>query len=168
MLSKLQRGECNDFWKEIRALNSKMESLPLRVGGTSGESNIGNQWKYHFSATANSVCSTNNQDQVMNALGSVPGHNDIINVHELLQIVGGLKNKKAVGNHGSISEVYKFASERLLTMMSIFLFGCVLTGKLPSTLKHVVIIPLLKSKSKDPVDVNNYRPIVIATVLQGT
>ena len=34
----------------------------------------------------------------------------------------GLKNNKAVGNDGIPSEVYKFTSERLLTMMSIFLF----------------------------------------------
>ena len=35
--------------------------------------------------------------------------------------------------------------------------------KLPSTHMHVVIIPLPKFKSKDPADVNNYRPIAIAT-----
>ena len=103
--------------------------------------------------------------QAMNALGTVLGHNDVINVHELRQIVRGLKNKKAVGNDGIPSEVYKFASERLLTMMSIFLSGCMHTGKLPSTLMHVVIIPLLKCESKDPADVNNYRPIAIATAL---
>ena len=28
MLSKLQRGECNDLWKEIKALKPKKESLP--------------------------------------------------------------------------------------------------------------------------------------------
>ena len=38
-----------------------------------------------------------------------------------------------------------------------------LSGKLPSTLMHVVIIPLLKCESKDTADVNNYRPIAIAT-----
>ena len=30
---------------------------------------------------------------------------------------------------------------------------------------HVVIIPLLKWKSKDPADVNNYRPIAIPTAV---
>ena len=55
------------------------------------------------------------------------------------------------------------ASEHLLTMMSIFLSGCMLTGKLPSTIMHVVIIPLLKCKPNDPADVNNYRPLAIAT-----
>ena len=133
--------------------------------GTSGESNIANQWKVHFSAIPNSVGSTDNRDQVMNALGTVPGHNDVISVHELRQIVRGLKCKKAVGNDGIPSAVYKFASERLLTIMSIFLSGCMLSGKPSSTLMHVVITPLLKCKSKDPADVNNYRPIVIATAL---
>ena len=80
----------------------------------------------------------------------------VINVHELQQIVRGLKSKKAVGNDGIPNEVYKFASERLQTIMSIFLTGCMLSGKLQSTLMHIVIIPLLKCTSKDPAD-NNYR-----------
>ena len=75
---------------------------------------------------------------------TVPGHNDVINVHELRQIVRGLKNNKAVGNDGIPSEVYMFASERLLAMMLILLSGCMLTGKPLSTLTHLVIILLLK------------------------
>ena len=101
----------------------------------------------------------------MNALGTLPGHYDVINVHELRQIVRGLKSKKGVGNDGIPSEVYRFASEHLLTIMSIFLSGCMFSGKLPSTFMHVVIISLLKCKSKDPADVDNYRPIAIATAL---
>ena len=49
--------------------------------------------------------------------------------------------------------------------MSIFLSECMLSGKLLSTIMHAVIIPLLKCKSKDPADVNNYRPIAIDTAL---
>ena len=60
MLSKLQRGGCSDFWREIKALGHKKESLPLTVGGPSGESNITNLWKRHFSAIANSVDFTDN------------------------------------------------------------------------------------------------------------
>ena len=50
-------------------------------------------------------------------------------------------------------------------MMSILISGCMLTGKLPSTLMHIVIIPLLKYKFKYPADVNNSRLIAIATAL---
>ena len=142
--------------------------MPLTLGGTSGDSNIANLWKDHFSAIAKSFGSTDNRDLVMNALRTVSGHNDGINVHELSQIVKALKNNNyAVGNDGIPSEVYKFASERLLTMMSIFLSGCMLTGKLPNTPMHVVIILLLKCKSKDPTDIHNYRPIAIATALSN-
>ena len=91
MLSKLQRGECNDFWKKIKALNPKKESLPLTVGGTSEESNIANLWKDNFNAIANCVGSSDNRNQVMNALRTVPGHNDVINGHELRQIAKGQK-----------------------------------------------------------------------------
>ena len=106
---------CNDPHKP------KNESLPLTVGMSSGQSSIALQWKDHISVIANSVGSTDNRDQVMNTLRTVPGHNHVINVHELRQIVKILRNDKAVGNEGIPSEVYRFASERLLTMMSIFL-----------------------------------------------
>ena len=120
------KAEKADFRKEIKALNPKKESLPLTVGGTSGESNIANSWKDHFSAIANSVGSADNRDQIMNALRTVPGHNDVNNLHQIEErIVRGLKNNNEM-------KVYKFASERLLTMMSIFLSGCMLTGKLPN------------------------------------
>ena len=144
MLSKPQRGQCNVFRKKIKALIPKKETLPLTVGGSSGESNIANLWKDRFSAIANSVGSTDNRYQVMNTLRTIPGPKDVINVHELRKIVKGLKNIKDVGNDGIPSEVYKFA---------------------PNSLMHVVIIPLLKYKSKDPADVNNYRPIAIDTAL---
>ena len=54
--------------------------------------------KIHFSAIANSVGSTDNRDQVMNALRTVQANNDVINVHELRQIARGLKNNKPVFN----------------------------------------------------------------------
>ena len=47
----------------------------------------------------------------MNASWTVPGHNVVINVDELRQIVRGHKNEKALGNDGIPSEVYRFASE---------------------------------------------------------
>ena len=88
ILSKLHRGECNDFWKEIKALNpNNWNFLSLTVGGTSGESNIANLWKNNISAIENSVGSTGHRDQVMNALRTVQCHNDVINVHEPRNIV---------------------------------------------------------------------------------
>ena len=78
MLSKLQRGECNDFWKKIKAHKPKKESLPFI-----GEDFLGDKyaflWKDHFSPIANFVGSTDNLDRVMDAFGAVPMSNDVIN-----------------------------------------------------------------------------------------
>ena len=84
---------------------------------------------------------------------------------DLRKFVTELKTNKAVGNDGIPSEVYKFASVWLLMMMSIFLYGFMLIGKLPSNLMHVVIIPQLKCKTKDTPNVKTYWPIAIATAL---
>ena len=46
----------------------------------------------------------------MNAVRTLQGHNNAVNVHELRMIVRELKNNKAVGNDGIPSEVYQFAS----------------------------------------------------------
>ena len=62
------------------------------------------------------------------------------------RIVRIITNNKTVGNDGIPSEVYKLASEQLLFMMSLFLSGCMPTGKLQSTLMQMVIIPALKCK----------------------
>ena len=43
----------------------------------------------------------------MNALRTVPGHDDVINGYELRQIVNGLKNNKAVGTDEIPPEVNK-------------------------------------------------------------
>ena len=42
----------------------------------------------------------------MNAFRNAPGHDNVINVHELLLIVRGRKNNKDVGNDEILSEVY--------------------------------------------------------------
>ena len=71
---------------------SNLRRIPATNSGrNSGESNIANLWKYHFSAISNFFGSTDNRDQFMNALRGVPDHNVVINVYELRQIVRLLK-----------------------------------------------------------------------------
>ena len=171
MLSKVQMGKCNDFWKVIKAVNGKMKSQPLTVGGTCGESNIANLWKDHFSAMQILLAPLITEIRSWMHWGLSQAIMMLLMYMNCGKLWKDWKIRRLldVGNDGITSEVYKFASDRLLPMMSIFLSGCMITGKLPSTIMHVVIIPLLKCKSKDPSDVNNYRPICNChSSLQGT
>ena len=60
---------------------------------------------------------------------------------------------KAEGNDGITSEVYKFASDCLLTVMSIILSGCIKIGKLPRTHMHAAC------SDHTIVEMQNKRPI---------
>lgn len=76
-----------------------------------------------------------------------------------------MKNNAAVVNGRKWSEVYEYASDRLLTIISSVLPGCIQTGMLPSILIDGVLIPLLKLKTKDPSVIYKHRPIAIARAL---
>ena len=90
--------ECNYFWKEIKVLNPKKDSLPLQWEGRLWSEQYFETMEISFSCNSKFSGSIANRDQVMNALRSVPCHNDVINVHEPWKIVRELKNKKVVGN----------------------------------------------------------------------
>ena len=140
------------------------DSLPLCVDGRTGEDDIVELWRARFQTIANCVDTNVNEEFVVNALRNARAtDNDVVTVHELKHIVANLKNNKAIGNDGIPGEVFKYASPRLLTIMCILLSSCLLMRKLPNELMKVVLIPLLKCRSKDPSDTNNYRPIAIAT-----
>ena len=165
LLRNLQSGHSQDFWKGIRAMKPKSNTLPLTVDGVTGEENIANLWAQHFESIANSVITDDNRQSVNDALQQADAARHGITVVELRNAVKGIKNNKAVGNDGIPAEVYKYASNKLLVVLSILLSACLIRGELPQNLMHVVIIPLLKCKSKDPSAVDNYRPIAIATAL---
>ena len=82
-----------------------------------------------FQCNTNSVVSTDNRDQVMNALRTVSWNNDVINVHELGQIVRGLYNKKAAGIDGISSEVPPEGAQRHVHLVNVHMGGghCTLT-----------------------------------------
>ena len=46
----------------------------------------------------------------------VPGHTDVINVHDIRQIVRKLKNNEAAGDPSAVN---KYATDQLLTTMSV-------------------------------------------------
>ena len=88
---------------------------------------------------------------------------EVITVDEVKVIVKSLPSNKAIEDDCVPAEVYKFAPLRLLVLFSILLTSCFRHQYLPSIIMRVVLIPLLKSKHRDPMSSDNYRPIAIAT-----
>ena len=83
-----------------------------------------------------------------------------------LDIVNALKsvNKgKACGVDGLAAEHFIYADERIHVILSI-LFNCFVShGYLPSEFMKTAIVPIIKNKTGDTSNKNNYRPIALVT-----
>ena len=55
MAEKLLHCNTNGFWKEVKALNRGNMPLPCTVEGVSGQENIAELWRQHYSAIFNCI-----------------------------------------------------------------------------------------------------------------
>ena len=156
--------EAINFWKQISRLYPASGRIAQTVDGVTGEQDIANMWKEHFSETLNSVHSEVNKDYVENFLSQRPENDEqFVSVDELSIVVKKLQTGKSVGRDGVPAEVYKYATRRLLYLLSVFFTGCLKCSYLPDELMCVTMQPIVKNKRKSHSDKGNYRPIAIAT-----
>ena len=71
---------------------------------------------------------------------------------------------KACGYDHISNEHFKYANEKLHILMSLLYSSLLIHGFLPDTMMTTIIAPIIKNKSGDLSDNNNYRPIALATV----
>ena len=162
--NKLQNGETVPFWRDMQSISKSNCILPERVEEAIGEQEIASLWRVKFSQVLNSVNDSRSKKEFLDKIVTVTDTPiQEVTVTEMRDIVKGLANNKAQGTDYIPNEFYKFAPVNILTFLSItfntFLKHCFL----PTALMDVLIVPLLKSKLKDPSDTANYRPIAIAT-----
>ena len=87
--------------------------------------------------------------------------NMVVKVKELQE----LRNAMPVGKDDHINnEHFKYASEKLHILMFLFYSSLLIHVFLPDTVMTTIIAPIIKHKSGDLSDNNNYRPIALATV----
>jgi len=125
-------------------------------------------WRNHYSNLLNSIDPLTNEQhrhRVSGQLGTVhPDNNCICSFVDVQKAIKLLKTGKASGPDGLSSEHYKFADDRLCVLLALF-FTCAVThGYLPASFMNSTIVPLLKNKTGDITDPNNYRPIALSSM----
>ena len=129
---KLQYKNYNDFWKEIRAMNSSKLPLPTDIEGASGSDAICQMWRQHYSELFN--CHGRNNYEV----GYVHNNeNVVINSEEIQSAVLGLNDNKAYGADKITAEHLKYASRKLITLLAICMTGFLGHGSLPDAILPV-------------------------------
>ena len=162
----MQCHDVNNFWKTINIRNKSKATLSNCIAGTSGETNIANMWKDHYSSLLNSSSNiTDKDDECISFKNMCFNHGMHVSVSEVLDLLRGQPNDKPTGMDGLSGESLKFADPILAVLLSIC-FTCMFKHcYLPSSMLDSVIVPLVKNRNGDLSDKNNYRPIALSSTI---
>jgi hypothetical protein len=155
----------SNFWKRVKnEANSKATKFVNCVHGVVGEANIANMWKENYEKLYNTHVNSGVYDHQCKILLDNIGNYDVneIMYADIGKAMSLLKSGKACGPDGIYPESLKYGGQ-MLAMHLTFLFNMLIAHSyLPASLTMTTLVPLLKNKSGDIADVNNYRAIALS------
>ena len=148
-------------WSTINKVRERKSKLPVKMNGISGEKEIAECWKDHYS-------------RIMSGEGHppverhrVPNHFQIprVNVKEVKDAFKKLSLTSAPGLDHITGEHLKYAHPTLQIHFS-FLFTLLFShSNMPNILTNIKICNLVKDQQKSLSDMSNYRPIALASLV---
>ena len=154
------------FWKDVYKMsNSKVSCHLDSVGGASGAENVVNMWKAHFQDIYNSNACTKYRNMFNEkVLASLNNYENMpqFSISDIVTAINGQKCGKAAGPDGVQMEAFIHGGPRLSIYLCILFNLFLQHGYVPDVFCQSTIIPLVKCKSGDLSDVNNYRAIALS------
>lgn len=147
------------FWKDTNKMNVR-PSLPVSVGGITDHKNIADSFKDHFSVRSPLGPTS---AEVRDTETIVTGRNAKIPAKTVATIISRMQRGKSPGHDGLSIEHFKHAGVYLSRVLSLFYSLCIGHSYLPEPLMRTIVVPVVKNKTGDTSDMNNYRPISLAT-----
>jgi len=162
MANNFMYDKCN-FWKNVKNASScKVANNVMTINGVSGDAQIAEMWKTEFEK----LYSMHNNDGIRAEFDYYKS--DIVHVisnSDLFSALQNLKCHKCCGPDGIHAEAIKHAGHLLLVHLTLFFNMCLCHCYLPADLIQTTVVPLLKNKSGDLSDINNYRAIALSNCL---
>lgn len=166
LANSLADKDYNKFWNCIRKVNNgSATKYTHTVDGVTGETEIADKWSNYFEKLYNSVADDSSRITFLNrlqALSSESLYNSVL-VKDVLNEIQKQKKGKAVGADGIAMEAFMYGGLRLAVHICFLFRVFIKFGYLPRAFMQSVIVPLVKCKSGDLSDMNNYRAIAIST-----
>ena len=165
LAASLSKKDMISFWKSIKTMNHKNVPLAPSINGISGERDICDVWQNHYCDILNCVKSDNNNTVVKNCISSIKSaDHHIISPCDIVNAIKDLKSGKSVGFDLLAAEHFMYADGIICIFLSLLYTSFLIHGHLPSNFMKTILVPLLKNKTGDICDTNNYRPIALVTV----
>ena len=163
LANKLSHLKPAEFWREVAAINNSNVPLPSSIGDATGSDDIVKLWKNHFFSVFNCI---SNSGINMNEYESETPYNMVkVSTNDVQEAIKKLDCNKSCGSDQIYAEHLKYASNKLLPLLSMCLTGFFVHGFLPKNIMTVVLIPIIKNKAGNINSVDNYRPIALASIL---
>ena len=164
----LAAKDYNKFWKSIKNdTHNNATQHAVSVGGCNDDTSITDMWRKHFHDIYNSVNDSGEKFSLEQRLSMT--NSDHLNIkltlREVLEACSKQKSGKAVGLDGIAMEVYLHGPPRLFVHLTALFNLFVQFGYLPSAAMKCLFVPLVKNKTGNLSDVNNYRAIAISTAV---
>ena len=158
---KMSDLESNEFWKEIRAINNAKTPLPCSIEDSNGPKEIINLWEKHYREIFNCLpkVSYGSNFELEESYDKVK-----VKTEEIISAIKSLDDNKSCALDGIFAEHMKYASNKLVPLLSMCFSGLFVHGYLPRSLMSVVLIPIIKNKCGNISSKDNYRPIALASI----
>ena len=149
------------FWKEIKHINNAKIPLASKINDCVGDTDICKMWQDHYQSLLNNVKSLEHKTSVTSTLSSIENESIEIRPLDIVNALKSVNKSKACGVDVLAAEHFIYADERIHVILFI-LFNCFIShGYLPSEFMKTAIVPIIKNKTDDTSDKNNYCPIAL-------
>ena len=163
--NSLTHKDFKGFWKSINnTRNDQATTCANVVGRCVGESSVTSMWKNHFEQLYNSISDNNARDRFYERIiySDVDSTQFVIAVKNVIEACKKQKKNKAAGLDGLHMEAFIYGSDQLIVHICVlFITYCYIPQKFMSSM----IVPLIKCRTGDLADVNNYRAIAISNAV---
>ena len=110
-------------------------------------------------------CDEAMKDEIMGKFENIQHDPDmVVSAKCISQIIAKLECGKSAGPDGICAEYLKFSNVEIHSLIALCFSLCLSHGYLPTALIETTIVPIVKNKSGNLSDSNNYRPIALATI----
>ena len=163
----LNLGDGSKFWRSVKRMsNGKATKHASCVADVTGDDNIAEMWKNHFAGLYNSVTDNDFKTKFYERV-TTTNYNGCLYItpQDVATSCRQQKKGKCAGPDGLHMEAFVFGCSRLYVHLSV-LFNLFLSHcHLPNEFMQSVVVPLVKSKTGNMNDANNYRAIALSNAV---
>lgn len=148
------------FWKTTNKIKDR-PGLPRCVGGMNNSKDIANLFKNHFhiKSPLGPSCDEVGAEKIRDEI------EDRITAKNVYEALKSISRGKSPGHDGLSIEHLQYAGPHISRILAMLYTFCIRHSYMPTDLMRTIVIPVVKNKTGDMSDKNNYRPISMATIV---